>query len=307
MNTHDATELSFRDVHGVEIFFRRWSCRRPRGVVIVAHGASEHSGRYDRFARALADAGITTYAPDHRGHGRTAASTGVGRLGPGGGDGVVDDVDALVLLAREQHPGLPAALFGHSMGSLIALGCATAHPADVQGLLLCGFPAAAAGVAAFAEQLHQASAAGLDDAPAPSLAGLNEAFEPARTPFDWLSRDEAEVDRYLADPFCGDQHPLTFGYLAGLFDVAVPALQADALAKIGCPVLLIAGTRDPAAAFGANVDELESAMREAGVAVTSRLYPNARHELLNETNRDEVTADIIAWLDAHVLQMTSDS
>jgi len=294
------TELSLRDEHGVDVFYRRWRCADPQGIVVVSHGASEHSGRYDRFARVLADARFVTYALDHRGHGGTASVTGVGQLGPAGGAGLVDDLHQLTTVARDEHAGLPLAVFGHSLGALIALAYATRHPGQLAALVLCGFPASAAGIAPFAEQLRAAAEAGLSDAPAPSLTGFNEPFEPARTPFDWLSRDPAEVDRYLADPWCGDQHPLTFGYLAGVFDIAVPALQAESLRAIQCPVLLIAGDRDPAAAMGDNVRELETALHGVDVGVTSRLYAEARHELLNETNRDEVTADVITWLRRHV-------
>lgn len=301
MAGHDGDDLQFRDDHGVDVFYRQWDRAEPRGIVLVAHGASEHSGRYARFARALTDEGWAVYAPDHRGHGLTSAATGVGRLGPGGGAALIGDLHRLRDLASADHPGVPVAVFGHSMGALIALGYATQHPTALDGLVLCGFPASADGVAAFAEQLQQAAAAGLGDEPAPSLAGLNAAFEPARTPFDWLSRDEAEVDRYLDDPFCGDRHPLTFGYLAGLFEVGVPALSPDAASAINCPVLLIAGDQDPAAAMGQNVHELEKVLETAGVAAESRLYSGARHELLNELNRDDVTADIVTWLTAHVL------
>jgi len=299
MTGHDVDELRFTDARGVNLFYRRWTCTTPRGVVLVSHGASEHSGRYDRFGHALAEAGFVTYAPDHRGHGQTSSGTGVGRLGAGGGAALIEDLQELADTARAEHPGLPVALFGHSMGALIALSYATAHPTGLTGLVLCGFPASAAGVASFADQLGQAAAAGLTDEPAPSLAGLNAAFEPARTSFDWLSRDESEVDRYLADPFCGDQHPLTFGYLAGLFEVAVSAMTVGSFRSIGCPVLLIAGDRDPAAGMGENVRELEALLGAADVQVMSRLYPEARHELLNEVNRDEVTTDVVAWLREH--------
>src|SRR5947209_16696864 len=96
-------EATFPDRHGVDVFYRRWPLADANAVVVIAHGASEHSGRYDRFARALGDAGFAAYAPDHRGHGRTAAATGDGVTGPGGGDALVDDLDALVDLAQHEH------------------------------------------------------------------------------------------------------------------------------------------------------------------------------------------------------------
>src|SRR5439155_10577298 len=119
----------------------------------------------------------------------------------------------------------------------------------------------------------------------------NKAFEPARTRYDWLSRDAGEVDRYVADPMCGDDNPLTYGYLIDLFDVVVPARAK--LASIGCPILVIAGDRDPAAAMGAHPTRLAEALRADGVEVDLKLYADARHELLNDTNRDQVTAEIV--------------
>jgi alpha-beta hydrolase superfamily lysophospholipase len=288
---------TFRDAAGVDVAFRHWPVTDPRGVVLIAHGASEHSGRYERFASALVDAGLAAVAVDHRGHGATAAATGPGRLGPPGPDALVDDLDQLLDVMDGHHGGLPVALFGHSMGALIALAYAARHAERLRALVLCGFPASLAGAPMVAEQLRQATDAGARDEPAPLLAGYNAAFEPARTPFDWLSRDEAEVDRYVDDPLCGDDLPLTFGFLADLFAGVGPALDIDALAAITCPVLLIAGDRDPAAAMGDHVRELESGLRAAGVSVSSRIYPDARHELLNETNRDEVTADVIGWIE----------
>ena len=137
------------------------------------------------------------------------------------------------------------------------------------------------------------------DEPAADLLSSNNApFEPARTPFDWLSRDADEVDRYVADPLCGDGNPLTYGYLIDLLNVVAPA--GEHLDAISCPVLVIAGDQDPAAAMGAHATVLAEALTAHGVAVDLRLYEGARHELLNETNRDEVTADIVRWLQARL-------
>ncbi|MFN2536897.1 MAG: alpha/beta fold hydrolase [Mycobacteriales bacterium] len=288
---------TFRDGHGVDISFRRWEPPVSSGVVVISHGASEHSGRYDRFARALNEAGFSGYALDHRGHGDTADATGIGLIGPSAGEALLEDLHQLVESARVEHPVLPVVLFGHSMGSMPALAYATRHR-DLSGLVLSGFPAGAAVVAAFAEQLQQAIAAGMSSEPSPSLSGLNAAFEPARTPFDWLSRDAAEVDRYIADPRCGDDVPLTFGFLHELFSTVVPALEPTALTSIACPVLLITGERDAAADMGNNARQLEDALRAAGVTSASHYYQDARHELLNEINRDEITADVLAWVRA---------
>jgi alpha-beta hydrolase superfamily lysophospholipase len=288
-------ERTFVDAHGVEVFSRWWPIDEPKGVVLIAHGASEHSGRYDRFARALNAAGYGAVAIDHRGHGRTGAATGRGLMGPSGGHAVIDDLDEL----RGAIDGeAPLFLFGHSMGSMIGLAYLTEHSTGLAGGVLCGFAADVSDAGAFVPALQEVADAGQRDEPAVGLlAAYNAPFEPARTPYDWLSRDPAEVDLYVDDPLSGDDNPLTYGYVLDLFAVLAPAIGC--LGAITCPVLVIAGDQDPAAAMGAHPTRLAEALRAEGVDVDLTLYPGARHELLNETNRDEVTADIVAWLDAH--------
>jgi alpha-beta hydrolase superfamily lysophospholipase len=288
----------FVDAYGIDVLSRWWMVDEPRGLVLVSHGASEHCGRYDRFARALNASGFAVVALDHRGHGRTAAATGRGIMGPGAGEAVIGDLHELRAAAESAIDDVvPVYVFGHSLGALVALVYLTRHAERLAGCVLCGFPVDVDGVAAVAPLLTGMS--GMRDEPMTDLLGNNnQAFEPARTRFDWLSRDPEEVDRYVADPMCGDDHPLTYGYLIDLFDVAVPALEH--LVSIGCPVSVIAGDRDPAAGMGAHATRLAEVLASAGVDTECTLYPHARHELLNDTNRDEVTADVVRWLEAHV-------
>jgi len=289
-------ERRFVDAHGVEVFGRWWPIADPAGVVLIAHGASEHSGRYDRFAGALNAAGFAAVALDHRGHGHTCdLEPRKAVTGPGGGAAVLDDLHELCGQVRAEVGGdVPVFLFGHSMGSLIALGYLVDRAEGLAGAVLCGFPADLGHVDDLVATLQGAADAGHRDEPVDVLAQANGPFEPARTPYDWLSRDPDEVDRYIADPMCGDDNPLTYGYLLDLFEALAPARTG--LGSIACPVLLIAGDRDPAASMGANATQLTAALRAAGVDAGLTLYPGARHELLNETNRDEVTADVVAWL-----------
>ena len=288
------TEHTFVDADGVRVGYRRWaSDGPPRATVVLAHGASEHSGRYARLAEALTADGFAVLAVDHRGHGLTSAATGAGLLGPRGMDGVLDDLHHVVGLATG-----PVLLLGHSMGSVIALRYAETHPDALAALVLSGPIGVLPGVDDAIAELQGAITAGMADTPLASLGPFNEAFEPARTPYDWLSRDEAEVDAYLADPWCGDHNPLTYGYLA-----AVLAGVRDGAAEVGrlpssLPVLVVAGDRDPVSAFTAQARALADALRSAGLTVTETYYRDARHELLNETNRDEVQAALVAWLTA---------
>ena len=134
--------------------------------------------------------------------------------------------------------------------------------------------------------------------PWPRLAVFNDAFEPARTPYDWLSRDPAEVDAYIADPLCGDEMPMTYGFLASLMTLLAGEIEPDAIASIPStvPVLLLTGAADPASNGAEHVHALEARLRAAGLTVDAIYYPDVRHEVLNEINRDEVEADLRAWL-----------
>jgi alpha-beta hydrolase superfamily lysophospholipase len=195
---------------------------------------------------------------------------------------------------------VPVIAFGHSLGSTIMLAYAVAHAEATRALILSGFPAPVDDGGALLSLFQSAVDAGQGDEPANALSVFNAAFEPARTPFDWLSRDTAEVDKYIADPYCGDNHPLTYQYFVDVFGLVLPAVQPTGLARLkGVPVMLVAGDQDPAAGMGANVTALDQGLRAAGVSVDTILYPGARHEILNETNRDEVTADVITWIDGH--------
>jgi alpha-beta hydrolase superfamily lysophospholipase len=300
MTTPSGEPHVFQSVDGVRVSYRRWLPEEDvRATVQIVHGASEHSGRYGRLAAALTAQGLAVYAMDLPGHGRTAEGTGTGRFGDPGVDGALHDVRALQLIAAEQYPGLPRILLGHSMGSIIALAAAEADGADLAGLALSGPLGVNPDLAGMVAQLDGAAAAGMADQPLDALGPFNAAFEPARTPYDWLSRDEAEVDAYLADPLCGNNMPLTYGYAAAVFGLNVRAASPEGVAELpdGLPVLLLSGQRDPVGGVDAGqVTALAGLLRNRGLQVEQHVYPEARHEVFNETNRDEVVADLRAWV-----------
>ena len=269
----------------------------PAAAVLIAHGMSEHSGRYQRIAGRLRDAGYAVYAPDHRGHGRTSASTGVGRAGPSGVEGIVGDLDQLRRLAEDEVGGGPVVLVGHSMGALLAQVYAERHGDTLAGVALSGSTGVNEALTAMIDMLRQVVDGGMGDEPAAALAGFGDGS--GRTPFDWLSRDDAEVDAYIADPYCGEQHPVTYGFLGGLLDLGGEVMEPSSLAGIpaSLPILLMTGTQDPVSNLSEGVRELERRMVEAGLDVEAIWYEGARHEILNETNRDEVEADLVAWID----------
>jgi alpha-beta hydrolase superfamily lysophospholipase len=255
----------------------------PRAVVVIAHGAAEHAQRYARFARALNAAGLAVYVPDHRGHGASCGPEGLGDFGAGGWDALVSDLAQLIDHVRGVHPGLPLALFAHSMGSFAAQQLCQNGAVGVDALVL-------SGSTAFEPPKPGET---------PPAWTPNAAFEPARTPYDWLSRDPAEVDKYVADPWCGFETQGERRRAArprGLAALADPAALARIPARL--PVLLVAGDADPLNRKLEGLHLLERRWRDAGVQrIDTRYYPGGRHEMLNETNRDEVTRDVIAWLD----------
>jgi alpha-beta hydrolase superfamily lysophospholipase len=284
----DEVTFSFTSADDEQIVADRWSGDgQPRAIVQLAHGMGEHILRYRRVAEALVDVGYVVYGNDHRGHGRTAGSPDrLGNFGTAGWQGLVDDLGRLSDVARKEHPGLPLVIVGHSMGSFALQSYLLDHSADLDGAVLSGTTAV------------DVIAGALDPSQPADLTAFNGAFEPARTPFDWLSRDPDEVDLYIADPLCG------FGVdgsaTGDLVGASAPLGEPARLAAIrsDLPIYLFSGSDDPLAGGGALVQLVADRYREAGVQdVTVQLYPGARHETLNETNRDEVTADLVAWLD----------
>jgi len=291
-------EFTLPGADGVEVFCRRWlPAGVPRAGVVIVHGASEHSGRYARVAEILQTHGDAVYALDLRGHGRTGAVTGPGRIGGDGMSGVLDDVDRLVERARSEVEDRPLVLLGHSMGSVVVQAYVVQDPSRVSGYVLSGTMGPAEGTEEFVAGLRAALDAGMADEPLDALTGFGDAS--ARTSYDWLSRDAEEVDKYIADPLCGDDNPLTYGYVAAMLETVAQVMEPAAIARIPphLPVLLLTGEADPVSENATNVRELERRLRDAGLDVDAKYYPGARHEVLNETNRDDVHRDLVEWLD----------
>jgi alpha-beta hydrolase superfamily lysophospholipase len=276
----------------------------PKALIMVSHGMAEHGGRYARLAEALCGAGYGVFALDQRGHGRTADEGTLGLFAERDGwNKVVGDLASLNQHIGQQLPGVPIILLGHSMGSYIAQAYLLHHSASLHGAILSGSnfqPVAlyrAARLIARAERLRQGLRGRSALIEFLSFGSFNKAFKPNRTAFDWLSRDPDEVDRYRHDPLCGFRctNQLWIDLLGGLQQIS----KASNLAQIdpGLPILVIGGECDPVSE-GKRLKRLAHALREAGCQnLQLNIYPQARHELFNETNRDEVTADVLTWLD----------
>jgi alpha-beta hydrolase superfamily lysophospholipase len=287
----EPTRVDFDSAGGLIVAAYRWQpSGDPRGIVQISHGGGEHALRYADLARALTEEGFVVYAQDHRGHGNTAASEAdLGLLGGDGWAELVRDIDRLRLQARGQHPSIPLVLIGHSMGSHAVQQYLLDHSDEVTATVL-----TATGALDLLEPFVD-----LDQPIDPAM--INAAFAPARTDYDWISRDEDRVDSYIADPRCG--FPLDPAGNKAMFLAARQMADPDRLTNLrkNLPVYIAVGEDDPAHGQLALVNALVARLASAGVQdVTVKIYPGARDEVFQETNRDEVSRDLIAWINIKV-------
>ena len=302
--------FQFESLEGQQIFVHKWleEGESPRGVVQIAHGMAEHSGRYERFARELVKNGYIVYAHDHRGHGRTAGLAGeMGHFSDDNGwNLVVEDMYQLTGIIREEYPDLPIFLFGHSMGSLLSRDYISKYGQLLTGVILAGTvgdPGFAGRVGTFLARLERKLMGTRKRSVLInklSFGGYNKTFQPARTEFDWLSRDKNEVDNYIDDPYCGN--PCSTGFYYDLLSGIQSINKMDNINKVpkDLPIYFISGEQDPAGEMSKGVLGVYQKYKKAGLKeIRYKFYPEARHELLNEINRQEVFQDIINWLNKH--------
>ena len=292
---------------GAELFVYRWLSPGPCSAMVqIAHGLAEHAGRYARLAQALTAAGFGVYANDHRGHGKTCnTQEQLGFFAARNGWRLcLDDLWMLNRHIAAEHRGIPVVLLGHSMGSTMAEQLMGEHGEALAGVVLSGSSGQPTLLAALGRLITRIERWRVGPRGRSRLAqsltfeAFNQQFAPARTAFDWLSRDPAEVDKYVADPLCG--FPASVQLWIDLLDGAKAASSPRNLARIPktLPIYVIAGSRDPVGDNTKQLDAMLAAYRRAGLQnVQHRFYPEARHELFNETNRDEVTRELIEWLD----------
>lgn len=302
--------FTFTDPDGYKIFVYKWAPDEGvavRAAVQIAHGAAEHALRYERFAEFLNQHGFVAFANDHRGHWMTAGMLAkAGICGEDGWNGIVKDAKQLSDLIKEQYPDAPFFLFGHSMGSMIAQDYIQRWGDQLDGVVLSGSVGGLGDnvdqTVALAEQMVQAQGADQPSALFGQMfAGFNEPFQPAKTGFEWLSRDIDEVQKYVVDPWCGFPftNGMTLEFLKGAFKIWTP--ENEALIPNDLPMLVFSGALDPVGGNTLGVKALVDRYVENGVQeITLKFYEGGRHEMLNETNRDEVHQDVLAWLEAHL-------
>ncbi|MDR0441903.1 MAG: lysophospholipase [Treponema sp.] len=308
-------ETYFDSYDETKLFLYRWTGEQaPEAVLHIVHGMAEHALRYRRLAEKLSSAGIEVWAADQRGHGKTA-DTGVNKPDRGGLLGhcadkntfarVSKDVHALNREIRKTRPNVPIFLLGHSWGSFIVQNYIEeySNDLDIKGCVLSGSRGPGgfkirAGIP-FLSVLAAFRGKRNGSVVAKTMADgqYNNPFKPNRTPFDWLSRDEAEVDKYVNDPLCGKLCSVGFyrDLAKGLYGIH----RDGAMGKINknLSVYVFSGSADPVGDMGASPTALVNAYRSLGIKdLEFVLYPGARHETINETNREEVMDNLLAWI-----------
>lgn len=280
-----------------------------RGVVQIAHGKAEHRKRYDGFARFLTDNGFIAVANDHRGHGESIAAPQEKGSFPAheGWTRVVHDLIELKKSLQTEFPDIPFFLFGHSMGSFLMRNVILEDSQGVSGVILSGttFSQGLLGRIGMIVANREIRKKG-GDTPSDLLESMasgsfNKPFRPNRTPFDWLSRDEAVVDAYAADPLCGFSGSGVFyrELLKGI-QIICDQYRVDLLPP-ELPIYLFSGSLDPVGGFTKAVEKTWAQYRKAGIKdLTLKFYPEGRHEMLNELNKEEVYADVLAWMEGRI-------
>ncbi len=277
-----------------------------RGIVQVVHGMMEHAGRYAPLAQFLTARGFLVVAEDHIGHGRSAPNPKeLGHLdGSKGWLGILDQLKSVMSMCQDQYPGLPYILLGHSMGSMLARHFAVLHGDKLNALILSGPDHTTPPLISAGKLLAAGSAFIYGRHYRNHLINyltyktFNHHFRPNRTAFDWLTTDNEAVDSYVKDPLCG--YPSTTGFYRGMFHGLQSINQSRTLTRIPdhLPVLIYAGSNDAVGKFSKGPQRIARQLGEAGLKdVTVRIYPESRHEMHNELNRNEVFADLETWIE----------
>lgn len=307
-----ASEFNYDSKDGLKISAVKWLAKdesvETRAIVQIVHGMAEHKQRYERLARFLAKEGFIVYANDHRGHGETAGADNLGHLADENGwDNAVEDIHDLTKACREEYPELPIYLIGHSMGSLLARDYITRYSQEINGVVLSGTSGSLGilGLIGLSIAKREAAKNG-KRALSPKLnklsfGGFNKKFEPVRTECDWLSRDQKEVDKYVSDPNCG--FICTAQFYKDLVEGTIKVNNKSSMDRIrkDLPVFIISGDKDPVGKNSKGVIKVYNLFKKNGMKdLNMKLYKDARHEIFNEINREEVFKDLIDWLKLHI-------
>lgn len=300
-------DFYYESTCGIQLHGYRWEPEgTPKAIVQIIHGIAEHVARYDHFARYLSDQGYLVVAEDHMGHGKSICDEVPKGYVAGGWDAMVEDCCRLLTAVKAEFPDVPYILFGHSMGSFLARSILIKHPdSGIHAAIICG-SAWMPGLVLQGGKLMSGLLMKGDNAKKTSeqlqsimFGGYDKRIENKRTPSDWLTRDDAVVDAYEADPLCGfaPTPALANAMMNGLIRIQ----KAGNLSRMNkeLPVHFIAGAEDPVGNYGEGVRKAAQMFIRSGMKhVSVKLYPSCRHEIHNELNKDEVYKDISGWMDA---------
>ncbi|EKO1913306.1 lysophospholipase [Clostridium botulinum] len=302
--------FSFKGREDTKINVYKWKPDNKqdiKAVIQISHGMAETANRYEGLASYLNEAGYIVYANDHRGHGKSALSLDkLGYLGEEDGFmSMVEDVHTLNTIIKEENEGLPVFLLGHSMGSFISQRYIQLYGQELNGVILVGTNGNQGSLInigilvaklemRFKGRKHKSNL--LNNL---SFGGYNKKFQPNRTEFDWLTRDEREVDKYIKDEYCGTIFPTSFyhDFLRGLKSIWKEENKNKI--PINLPIFIIAGDKDPVGNFGKGILNLYNFYKSIGVVdINYKLYKEGRHEILNEINKKEVFQDVLNWINS---------
>lgn len=302
----NSTEHQFVGKENKSIHYYKWEGTEQKAVIQVIHGMGEHAARYKRLAESLVPLGYILYANDHRGHGRTATTVeDIGYFEDGDfWRNTLDDISKLTEIIRSENKDLPFFILGHSMGSLLARDYISKPIDGLKGIVLSGTggnPGLLGSVGLMLSKVL-ASIHGRKERSEflrnISFGKFNKEFSPMRTKADWISKDENVVDLYVNDPMCSKT--FTSGFWIDLLTGVKKINQTktfDSTPK-DLPIYMFSGDRDPVGDNGNGVTEVFENYKKAGVKdIQCILYPNGRHEMLNEVNRDEVIGAMADWFD----------
>lgn len=306
-----STNFIFKSEDSLEIYVYKWEPEKNiniKGVIQIAHGMAETAARYEGFAKILTESGYIVYINDHRGHGKTAKNIeNVGYLAEKDGfEWLVKDMYTLTDIIKKENKDLPIFLLGYSMGSFLTQRYIMLYGKELKGAILYGSNGRQGlilrigllvskleikknGVKAKSQILNNLI-----------FGGYNKPFKPNRTKFDWLNRNNEEVDNYIKDPFCGTVFTCSFYY--DFFKCLIEIENKKNLQTVpkDLPIYIFSGGKDPVGKSGKGVKRLVETYKSLGVKdLTFKLYKDGRHDMLNEINKDEVIEDVLVWLSKH--------
>ncbi|MFB6467163.1 alpha/beta hydrolase [Cytobacillus sp. Hz8] len=303
-----SSSFYFNGKDGQSLYARKWtSTSKPKAIVQITHGMAEHIGRYEDFASFLVSHELFVYGNDHRGHGHTATrEEDIGYFTDNNGyETIVEDMERLTEVIQKEFPNTPIFLFGHSMGSFLSRRYIQLFGDCLQGVILSGtgghpgFIGKVGYIIASREAKkhgRRKSSTRMNDL---TFGSYNKSFMPVRSSFDWLSRNEKEVNKYIQDPLCGAV--FTAGFFADFLKGLLSIYNDDDKIPKDLPIYFFSGTEDPVGkqtkGVLQNIHHLQAMNLED---ISYKFYPEGRHEMLNEINKEEVYSDILEWILTHI-------